>query len=95
MEKKELDLANPDVASIEADQEGPFIDPAQFPHLVGKSREELRDLEVRVRRRVDLRLLPTLVLIYILNYLDRYVFELSLNMGLSSNNRLQKHHRTG
>ncbi len=33
--------------------------------------EERLQLETRVRRKIDLRLLPMMVLMYIMNYLDR------------------------
>jgi hypothetical protein len=33
--------------------------------------EEIAALEVKVRRKIDFRLLPMIVLMYILNYLDR------------------------
>jgi hypothetical protein len=41
------------------------------PILQGKSPEELKALEKRLLRKVDMRLLPTMILIYIMNYLDR------------------------
>ncbi len=53
-------------------EEGVVIEQVRFPHLAGLSPEQLVALERRVRWKVDLRLLPTLVLIYIMNYLDRY-----------------------
>jgi len=39
--------------------------------LQGLSKEEIRVLEKKLVRRIDLRLLPMLVIMYILNYLDR------------------------
>lgn len=39
--------------------------------LQGLSEEEFKKLEDSTRRKIDLRILPMLVLIYILNYLDR------------------------
>lgn len=39
--------------------------------LRGKSPEELKALEKRLIKKVDMRLLPTMILIYIMNYLDR------------------------
>jgi len=39
--------------------------------LRGLSDEEIKALEKKLLRKVDLRLLPTLGLIYIMNYLDR------------------------
>lgn len=41
------------------------------PTLQGLSKEEIRVLEKKLVRRIDLRLLPMLVIMYILNYLDR------------------------
>lgn len=41
------------------------------PLLRGLSAEELEDCEKKLRRKIDLRLLPTLIIIYIMNYLDR------------------------
>ena len=44
----------------------------QLPEILRKfSEEELRVLEKKLLRKVDLRLLPTMILIYIMNYLDR------------------------
>jgi len=39
--------------------------------LQGLSKDEIRLLEKKLVRRIDLRLLPMLVIMYILNYLDR------------------------
>lgn len=33
--------------------------------------EQLADLETRVRRKIDFRLLPMMILMYVLNYIDR------------------------
>ena len=41
------------------------------PLLRNLSPEELEDCEKRLRRKIDRRLLPTLIIIYIMNYLDR------------------------
>lgn len=43
------------------------------PLLQDIATQELEALEKRLVRRLDIRLMPMLVLIYILNYLDRYV----------------------
>lgn len=48
------------------------IDVVAFPHLAAMTTEERTVLEKRLRWKVDLRLLPMLILIYIMNYLDRY-----------------------
>ncbi|KAL1869971.1 hypothetical protein VTK73DRAFT_2892 [Phialemonium thermophilum] len=47
------------------------IEREQFPLLASMTAEQLTALERRVRRKVDSRLLPTLLVLYILNYLDR------------------------
>lgn len=39
--------------------------------LIGLSEKELKALEKQLIRKVDLRMLPTMILIYIMNYLDR------------------------
>lgn len=41
------------------------------PLLKDLSDEEIEELEGKLKRRIDLRLLPMIILIYILNYLDR------------------------
>ncbi|KAJ0359083.1 hypothetical protein COL154_008633 [Colletotrichum chrysophilum] len=40
------------------------------------SEDELKDLERKLIRKVDMRMLPTMILIYIMNYLDRLSDEL-------------------
>ena len=45
----------------------------QPPELLqGLSYNERQSLEARVRKKIDLRLLPMMVLMYIMNYIDRY-----------------------
>ncbi|KAK6505948.1 hypothetical protein TWF506_010875 [Arthrobotrys conoides] len=41
------------------------------PLLRDLSEEEIEELERKLKRRIDLRLLPMIILIYIMNYLDR------------------------
>ncbi|KAH7026251.1 major facilitator superfamily domain-containing protein [Microdochium trichocladiopsis] len=44
----------------------------QMPAILAAMTPEQRaDLEVRLRRRIDLRLMPMIILMYILNYIDR------------------------
>lgn len=43
------------------------------PSLRGLSPEELEACERGLVRKLDARLMPTMILIYIMNYLDRYV----------------------
>ena len=46
---------------------------SELPELLRDlSPEELKECEKKLLRKIDLRLLPTLILIYIMNYLDRY-----------------------
>jgi hypothetical protein len=45
---------------------------APMPELLRQfSEEELKRLEKALLRKIDLRLLPSMILIYIMNYLDR------------------------
>lgn len=41
------------------------------PLLQGYSEAELKALEQKLLRKIDIRLLPILILIYVMNYLDR------------------------
>ncbi|KAK6497383.1 hypothetical protein TWF481_011792 [Arthrobotrys musiformis] len=41
------------------------------PLLKHLSDKEIEELEVKLKRRIDLRLLPMIILVYIMNYLDR------------------------
>lgn len=60
--------------SPEKVQRGEAIDISQLPPLLQNLAVEEREaLEKRLIRRLDIRLMPMLVLIYILNYLDRFV----------------------
>lgn len=46
---------------------------SELPELLRDlSPEELKECEKKLLRKIDLRLLPTLILIYVMNYLDRY-----------------------
>lgn len=42
------------------------------PSLQGLTNEEIESLEKQLVKKLDIRLMPMLVLIYIMNYLDRY-----------------------
>lgn len=46
------------------------------PTLQGLPDEEISSLEKLLVRKLDLRLMPMLVLIYIMNYLDRYDYRI-------------------
>lgn len=49
------------------------IDAVEFPRLAAMTAEERTALEKKLRWKIDLRMLPMLILIYIMNYLDRSV----------------------
>lgn len=45
------------------------------PEIIGNMTPEHRAaVEKRLKRKIDLRLLPSLIIMYILNYIDRCVF---------------------
>lgn len=46
------------------------------PTLQGLTDEEISSLEKQLVKKLDLRLMPMLVLIYIMNYLDRYDYHI-------------------
>lgn len=49
------------------------------PALEAMTAEQRADLERELVRKIDLRLLPMIILMYILNYIDRYVCSLGLS----------------
>ncbi|SPO06720.1 related to nicotinamide mononucleotide permease [Cephalotrichum gorgonifer] len=54
------------------------------PEIVRAMTPEYRaSLEKRLKKKIDLRLLPTIVIMYILNYIDRCVPPATLNLNLS------------
>ncbi|ODV78243.1 transporter of nicotinic acid [Suhomyces tanzawaensis NRRL Y-17324] len=73
LEDKELDLENGELkGSDEVLDSGEAVKYYDLPEsLQGLTQEELKSLDVRTTRKVDLRLMPMLIYIYILNYLDR------------------------
>ncbi|KAK2030568.1 MFS general substrate transporter [Colletotrichum zoysiae] len=63
------DVEDPSKPSVEAEAERRGLQP---PPLVAAMTHEYRaELERRLKRKIDLRLLPTIVVMYILNYIDR------------------------
>jgi hypothetical protein len=61
----------------------------QPPELVRKmSSEERVAAEARLRRKIDIRLLPMIVLMYILNYLDRNNIAAAALAGLKTDLKL-------
>lgn len=47
----------------------------QPPAIIANlTREERNALELRLRKKIDLRLLPMIILMYIMNYIDRRVY---------------------
>ncbi|KAI8193181.1 MFS transporter prlL [Colletotrichum sp. SAR 10_65] len=69
-QKKKYDTTDESRASFEGQTtEWPA---RPLPELLRNlSEEELKDLEKKLIRKVDMRMLPTMILIYIMNYLDR------------------------
>jgi hypothetical protein len=77
--------ADPELSTQSSNPDGKFTathldDPAaqlagrgiQPPELISRMTREERDrLEVHLRRKIDYRLLPMVILMYIMNYLDR------------------------
>lgn len=59
------------------------------PLLHGLSVEEREKLNIRVRRKIDLRLLPMMLLMYIMNYLDRNNIAAAKLAGLSDDLNLK------
>lgn len=55
-------------APMKQDQAYGLEPPEAIRHMTA---DERRELETKVRRKIDLRLLPMMVLMYIMNYLDR------------------------
>lgn len=47
------------------------LQPPEF--LLNMSMEERLELEAKLKRKIDLRLMPAIILMYILNYIDRFV----------------------
>lgn len=47
------------------------LQPPEF--LLHMSMEERLELETKLKRKIDLRLMPAIILMYILNYIDRLV----------------------
>lgn len=62
--------------SSHSSPEGPVtttLVPHDLPELLkGLSKDELAALEKKLIRRLDTRMLPTMILMYIMNYLDRW-----------------------
>lgn len=49
--------------------------PRGMPEILRNlSEEEYKALEKKLLRKIDFRLLPTMIIIYIMNYLDRCVY---------------------
>lgn len=67
MEKPDLEKA--DISHVESSSLQPKV--AKPESLMSYSDEEIDEMHKKVTRKVDMRLLPMLVLLYILNYLDR------------------------
>ena len=67
-------VEDPDSKSVQGTATGRPLPPI----LEGLSEEELNNVKKKLLRKADIRLLPMLTLIYIMNYLDRYSLALQL-----------------
>ena len=76
-EKKKLEIPHTPVKD-KAEYGLALSIPAMPPLLLSLTDEDRDALEKRLVRKLDVRLMPMSVLIYILNYLDRYVSDTTL-----------------
>lgn len=61
-------------ASILSTKKGIVIENTELPPLLrGLSPEEIAVLEKKLKRKIDWRMIPPLIVMYIMNYLDRWV----------------------
>lgn len=79
---EKVDVSSDEVASAARGQRLP---PMSIRHL---SPEELLALEKQMRRRIDIRLMPMLILMYILNYMDRNNIAAAKLVGLDTELKL-------
>jgi len=40
----------------------------------GKLSEKELEIEKRLKRRIDIRIMPLVIMVYLMNYIDRYVY---------------------
>lgn len=53
-----------------------------IPEILQRYTKEERDgLELKLKRKIDIRLMPAIIIMYILNYIDRYVLETLLSLS--------------
>ncbi len=53
---------------------GAHVSRIPLPEILQQYTKEERDvLEEKLKRKIDIRLMPAIILMYILNYIDRYV----------------------
>jgi hypothetical protein len=61
----------------EGHAERPHVSRIALPEILQKYTKEERDeLETKLKRKIDFRLMPAIIIMYILNYIDRYVLVL-------------------
>jgi hypothetical protein len=70
-EKREVYHVEEKVAEDDENPNSPEAILARYPLLREMSEKELDTLNRRVRRRIDIRMLPTLTICLMINYLDR------------------------
>lgn len=52
-------------------------------HLTQLSEEEL-EIEARLRRKIDVRIMPMVILVYLMNYIDRFASFSSMHKCLNA-----------
>jgi hypothetical protein len=72
-----------DVAASSIDV-GPNAQDPMTSLLGGLSMEELATMEKKMVRRMDIRIMPVIILLYVLNYLDRNSISAARLQGLQS-----------
>jgi hypothetical protein len=61
-----------DVVTAHTPGHGPSISKLEVPPLVAAMSQEYRlEAEAKLRKKIDTRLLPMIILMYVMNYLDR------------------------
>lgn len=85
VEESKASVEDTDQHSIGPGETENILNDADLPPLLrGLSPEELRACEKGLLRKLDARLMPTMILIYIMNYLDRFVTSVHTSTTRSS-----------
>lgn len=74
LEGSKISFEGADRSSITQGETRVILENAALPlSLRGLSADELKACEKKLVRKIDARLMPMMILIYIMNYLDRYL----------------------